>query len=536
MPDHAFSPGVNLIDLIGSKAFFLPLITGCGGIAAVVLKRTFAPDVHSHGTDAVIEAYHNGRGLVPRRLTWITILAASFTIGTGGSAGREGPAALIGASLGSTFSRLFRLDDKTRRLVLLMGLSAGLSAVIGAPLGSAFFAVEFLYREIHFESEALIYALVAAVAGYFVSTSIHGWSAAFSLPELSQGRDLKHFFWFVILGLTGGILASLIPTIFYKIKEGFDRMTVPAWLKAGIGGAMVGAVGIFVPTILGTGEHFLQQVMVEHLSIALLLIVLFAKIFTFSVTLGSGGSGGVLFPSLFIGAALGAVISAISGTLQAPMVLVGMATIFAAAGRTPMAALLMVPEITGDYSLLPPTALAVSLSYLIQTLIADRQEYPTLHEAQPANIWASPTHHGEVLTEGIKLLQKGGIHLPPEIDLPDLEALLAIGYPVPLGAGGLIIFRGTLRSEAAAVNKTLLDSPFGPGIWLLEIRREEKALFPDGQTCLEAGDNLIFLAPIHNIPDLNRQLEFPSVFANWLGRHEPEIHAKMMADSEKTGS
>ncbi len=506
----------------------LPFIVAAGAMVSRGLAHLLHTPSKIHGTDTVIEAFHTGHGELSSKSSWLTILKTSLTLGTGGSAGMEGPMALVGASLGSTVGRLLRFDEKSRRLIMLMGVSAGLSAIFRAPVGAAFFAIEFLYRGMYFEAEALIYTLISAVAGYAIIGSVAGWSHTFALPEGIAVTDLSHFVWFALLGASAGVLSSIIPTVFYTTKNVFVNMKLHDILKPGLGGFLVGLIGIWVPQILGPGTWLVQDLMTQTAPIAVLILYMLLKIVTFSLTIGSGGSGGVFAPSLFIGAALGAVFAQLAQMPQAPMVLVGMATIFAAAGRTPITALLMVPEITGDYALLPPTALAVAISYLLQTLIAEKMRYPTLHSSQPVDLYSSPSHHEETLIAGLRLLQKGGVDLSPDVSLPDLRALLQVGHPVPLGSGDLLVIRGNISPASSIAGLKLHENPFGQGKWLLEIRRRDEIIFPEGITSLEVGDELVLLTSVTELTSLFPLLDFPFTFENWLARHEPEQHKMLL--------
>ena len=398
---------------------------------------------------------------------------------------------MIGAALAVSLGNWFDVHAKHRRLILLIGLSAGFSAAFKTPLGAAFVAIEILYRDMSIEAEALIYTIVSAVVAYVVAGSIGGWESEFLVSDPGHIDSALQFTGIALLGVFAGLIAAAMPTVFFTIRNTVQQLPLPYPVIAVVGGLAVGLIGLIAPQTIGDGSQaFALEQMVLLPAWALVLVAL-GKLLALSITLGAGGVGGVLSPSLLIGAVFGAAFAQWLNMPIVPTAIVGMGTIFAAAARVPIGTLLMVSELTGGYELLPATALAVAISYLIQFLIAERLPYPSIHGEQPPTFWNSPAHQDQVLEAGIGLLQRGGIELPDGLQLPDLRALLSMGYPIHLGHGGLILFTADVAEHSDAVGKSLAQNPLGHGVYLLEIRHGDVAEQPQRASVLQAGDTVV---------------------------------------------
>jgi len=378
------------------------IIITAGGLVSGYLVFTFAPEAEGAGTDASIDAYHNRRGLIRPIVPLIKMLSSAVTLGTGGSGGREGPIAQIGAGFGSFLATRLGLSDSERRFLLAAGLGAGIGAIFHAPLAGAIFAIEVLYSDPDFEAEALIPAFIATTIAYcifnfFVSVTaatfghtFDGFGHLFTVAEDIRFRDPR-----LLLPLTGLVVVMVTASLiyvrtFYGVTWLFKRMSLRRKLKPAVGAALTGIVAIMayyalaglgntaqhdVLSILSFGYGFLQKMLSSPdgagLSIIVLLAVAFGKILTTSLTIGSGGSGGVFGPSMVIGGALGAVTGlafqkVMPGVVDRidVFVILGMAGFFAAAAKTPVSTLIMVSEMTGNYELLLPSMWVCALAYL----------------------------------------------------------------------------------------------------------------------------------------------------------------------------
>lgn len=392
--------GGSLEEWVGPYGLLLiPVVTTLGGLLAGLIVQLLAPEAKGHGTDAAIKAFHFGEGRVRFRVPFVKMVASAVTLGSGGSAGREGPTAQIGSGIGAIYAHLTRRPPHERRLLLLMGMAAGLSAIFRSPIGCAFFAIEVLYSQIEFESRALLYCLISAVVAYAFMGFFTGWEPLFSLPENLEVAQTHEYFFFAVLGVLSGIMGALLPTIFGTIHSFFERMPLPFFVKPAIGGLLLGVMALFLPQVLGIGYGWLQKAMNGDLTGGQMLLLSIAKAVAFSVTIGSGGSGGDFAPSLYVGGMLGGFVASLFDQPPAAYVVVGMASVFGAAARAPIANSLIVVEITGGFHLLPAAGLSVMLAYLIQTALSNYLPYRSLYESQVPSPVHSPAHRGEFFTD-----------------------------------------------------------------------------------------------------------------------------------------
>ncbi|GER92283.1 hypothetical protein KDW_64450 [Dictyobacter vulcani] len=205
--------------------WLLPLVTALGGLIAGIIVFTFAPEAEGHGTDAAIAAFHEGKS-IRARIPLIKLVASAITIGTGGSAGREGPAAQISAGFGSILGSVLRLDAQDRRIALATGIGAGIGAIFRAPLGGAILAAEILYRD-DLEVEALIPALLASIVGYSIFGAWSGWDPIFATPNNLAFSSPPQLIYYVVLGLLCGLVGRLYSNGFYGITHIFHHIPLP---------------------------------------------------------------------------------------------------------------------------------------------------------------------------------------------------------------------------------------------------------------------------------------------------------------------
>jgi CIC family chloride channel protein len=356
-----------------ARPWLLPIVTAAGGLLAGIIVFSLAPEAEGHGTDAAIAAFHQGKP-IRARIPLIKLVASAITIGSGGSAGREGPSAQISAGFGSLLGTLLRLDIQDRRIAIATGIGAGIGAIFRAPLGGAVLAAEILYKN-DLEIEAIIPALIASIIGYSVFGVWSGWSPIFATPGNLAFTSPPQLLYYIILGILCGLVGMLYAHGFYSITHIFHRLRLPNWIKPGIGGLLVGLIGLFLPQALGMGYGWVQVSMGPGLlSIPLWVILLlpFAKIVTTGLSIGSGGFGGIFGPGMVIGGMLGAtvwrlcyhVLPGIPAT-PGPFVIVGMMALFGGIAHAPLAVMLMVAEMTGNLSLLAPAMIAVGISSII---------------------------------------------------------------------------------------------------------------------------------------------------------------------------
>ena len=373
--------------------FLLPAV---GGLASGILVYLVAPEAEGHGTDAAIDAYHFHDGKIRARVPFVKALASAITMGTGGSAGREGPIAQIGAGLGSNIAGWLGLSARQRRTLMIAGMGAGIGAIFRAPLAGALFAAEVLYRDMDLEPEVVAPAILSSIVAYSTFGSIFGWHALFETPSFRFRTPLELGPYLVL----GGVVAlggRTYPQVFYGIRNWFKALGIPTWLKPAVGGLMVGAVGLFVPSALSTGFGVVQNAFQGQGTVLALLAIAAAKMLTTSFTVGSGGSGGVFGPAVVIGGALGGAVGLVFHQWQPALVpdpgafaMVGMAGFFSAAAHVPISTVIMVSEMTGNYHLLVPTMFVCMLGFLLV-------RRHTIYEKQLPARAASPTHQRQII-------------------------------------------------------------------------------------------------------------------------------------------
>ena len=351
--------------------WILLLIPSLGGILSGWLVYTFAPEAEGHGTDAAIEAYHDKGGFVRGRVPFIKTIASALTITSGGSGGREGPIAQIGAGFGSFLATKLKLSERERRIMLAAGMGAGIGSIFRAPLAGALFAAEVLYRDPEFESEVLIPAGISSVVAYCVFCLVFGWGSLFESQDFVFHNPLELGPYIVLAFVVVGAGILYIKS-FYGVHHIAKAINIPNHFKPTIGGLCTGVIGFFLPQTLSFGYGYAQMALDNQLPTLILLGLAFGKILTTSFSIGSGGSGGVFGPSIVIGGALGGAMGRIFHALMphivtqpGAFVVVGMAGFFAAVSNAPISTIIFVSEMTNSYHLLLPSLLVCSLGYLL---------------------------------------------------------------------------------------------------------------------------------------------------------------------------
>ncbi|MFZ0922031.1 MAG: chloride channel protein [Candidatus Acidiferrales bacterium] len=505
--------GGVLRQIIGPHGlWFVPIATTLGGLISGALVYGLAPETEGHGTDTVVKAVHWTGSVLRARVAPVKMLASAITIGSGGSAGREGPIALIAAGFGSVYANFFHRPERERRLLVLMGMAAGLSAIFRSPIGTAIFSVEVLYSGMDFEAGALIYCMLAAIVAYAVNGWFVGWQPLFLVPSHLYVAGLAGYGWYIVLGAASGIVATILPDVFYRVRDGFVALRVPTWTKPAIGGLFLGVLALRLPQVLGGGYGWIQEAIDGRLAVRLLLVLLVAKMLALSLTVSSGGSGGVFAPSLFIGAMLGGAFAGIFHQPPAGLVIVGMAAVFGGAARVPIATLLMVAEMTGGYQLLVPAGLAVMLSFLIQTKLSSFFKYGSLYEAQVAGQADSPAHRAENVRIAVRLLDQGKVSLPPQVTHLHIAALLQSGLALDLPDGSQLMV-GALRPESSWVGKQIQSRNLTGALVdtkIVAVLRGKSVLLARPDTALQPGDRLLMIAPPQAQADLAKHLSPPS--------------------------
>jgi chloride channel protein, CIC family len=483
--------------------WLIPVATTVGGLLCGLLVYSVAPEAEGHGTDAAVAAYHFRGGKVRPIVPVVKAVASAITIGSGGAAGREGPTAQISAGAASVVCDLLHLPDSERRVLVLAGMAAGLSAIFRSPLGMAIFAAEILYSGLASEFEVLPFTLVAAVVAYAVNGLFVGWAPIFLLPSnLAFNRPVE-LLGYAILGIVAGIVGGIEPTIFYGIRDIFRRLRVPKHVKPGIGGLLMGLLALALPQTLATGYGWVQMAMTGGLIGHLLIVLAFAKILGMSLTISSGGSGGVFGPNVYIGAMVGGWVAFIvdkwfpaAHLVPSAFVVVGMGAVFAGTARAPLATLIMVAEMTGGYGLIVPSMLATSLSFVVQRTVGARFRYPRLYEAQVEGRLDSPVHHLRLVEGAFRILEERAPLDLRGVILPDLSHLLRFGQSIGIHGGKGRIFSVSLDGAESPLAGRLPGEAFAgqDGLLPIAVVRGEEVLAPGQAGPIEVGDRLIIAA------------------------------------------
>ena len=388
--------------------YLVILVPTLGGLLAGWIVYTFAPEAEGHGTDEVIKAYHKKRGIIQGKVPIVKLIASTITIGTGGSGGREGPIAQIGAGFGSFLGRKLGLNTRTRRWLMASGMGAGIGSIFHAPLAGAIFAAEVLYSDPEIEAEVLLPSTVSSIIAYTVYSSVFGWEHMFIESNAVGFHSPKELFPYLILGIVLALISHLYIRVFYGVNDLFKSLKINKIFKPAIGGFLTGTLAltmimllddkVFVVDIMGGGYGILQEILtngVEHLGIVLLITIGFLKMLTTSFSIGSGGSAGVFGPSMVIGGTFGSAIGFMFYKIMPSVVanpvsftIVGMAGFFAAVANTPLSTIIMVSELTGNYQLLLPTMWVCTIAYFISRKW-------TIYRSQVPNMSYSQAHFGQ---------------------------------------------------------------------------------------------------------------------------------------------
>lgn len=384
--------------------WILLILPAAGGLVSGWLVYTFAPEAEGHGTDAAIDAYHHKGGHIRGRIPFIKTIASTITLTTGGSGGREGPIAQIGAGFGSFLATKLKLSERERRIMMAAGIGAGVGSIFRAPLAGALFAAEVLYRDPDFESEVIIPAGISSVVAYCLFCLAFGWGSLFDSPGFKFQNPLELGPYIVLAGVLV-VTGVLYVKVFYGVIALFKKLRVPNHIKPAIGGLLTGVIGFFLPYTLAFGYGIAQDAIFNRVAIPTLIALALGKIFTTSFSIGSGGSGGVFGPSIVIGGAMGGAVGKIFHMLiptivthPGSFVIVGMAGFFTAVSNTPISTIIFVSEMTNSYHLLLPSLLVCSLCYLL----AKRW---TIFENQVKSRIDSPAHAGEFMMDILQTMK-----------------------------------------------------------------------------------------------------------------------------------
>ncbi len=347
------------------------LIPTVGAFVVGMIIYFFSKEAKGHGVPEVMEAIALRKGVIRPRVVVSKAISSSLTIASGGSVGREGPIIQIGSAIGSVLGQFFKFSKDRMQTLVGCGAAAGIAAAFNAPIAGAIFAVEIILRD--FTVRQFTPIVIASVSATVVSRAFYGNVVAFTVPsyELVNPVELIPY---AVLGLIAGLVAILFVKVLYFFEDIFDAKKIPDFYKTAFGGLLVGIIGLFFPQIFGVGYEAIDLALIGQMSSWLLLALIFLKILASSLTLGSGSSGGVFAPSLFIGAMTGGLFGTVVHKLFPTMTagsgayaLVAMSAVVGASTHAPITAIMIIFEMTNDYKIILPLMIATTISSLLTT-------------------------------------------------------------------------------------------------------------------------------------------------------------------------
>lgn len=390
-----------------------------GGLVNGLIAHFFCPEIRGSGVDYLIARFHRHEGRMRGRVAIFKSIATVFTLAGGGSAGKEGPAAQIGAGFSAFFANRLNIGARARRTLLLAGAAAGLGAIFHAPLAGALTAVEMIYKE-DLESDAIVPCIIASIVSYLVSVTFSGAGPLYAASDLHfQVTDVPAY---IVLGFVCFLAGFVFVRVYGAVFSAFTRLPVHPILKPLIGAIFVFAIALVVPRVTGSSSEVLQTMFnreakyesADPLNVLVFFSLLtLSKILATSFTVGSGSAGGLYGPSLLIGASLGLSVAALQRIFipglevsYVSFALVGMGAFYSGIASAPIAAIIFVCELVGNYVLLPP----LMIVSIITLVLSHRW---SIYSNQVTNRFESPAHHWDMRTDLLEkiTIESSGISL-----------------------------------------------------------------------------------------------------------------------------
>ncbi len=353
----------------GGYKWWIVIIPAVGGLLAGPIIYYFAKEAKGHGVPEVMDAVARKGGIIRPQVAAVKALASAICIGSGGSAGREGPIIQIGSAIGSTIGQIFKMSGNRVKILVGCGAAAGISAVFNAPLAGIIFSLEIILGDFAIKTFAPV--LLSSVLASVITRFFLGNHPAFEIPsyELVSAWEIPLY---VILGVICGFVALMFTRVLGWSENFFDNLKIPEISKPAIGGFLLGIIGIFYPQVFADGYSTIDVALYGRMAFGLLFILIFLKVAATSLTLGSGNSGGIFAPSLFMGAMAGGAFGTLAHSLfptitatPGAYALVGMAALVGGTTHAPITAILIIFEMTNDYRIILPLMIAVTFSTLV---------------------------------------------------------------------------------------------------------------------------------------------------------------------------
>ncbi|MCX5877189.1 MAG: chloride channel protein [Deltaproteobacteria bacterium] len=374
--DYVFVGGSALLGLAqgGLHLLLLPLIPICGMVLLIPLSLLFPGEINGYGFPKFLRQVNLEGGIIRFRTIFLKIVSCALTIGTGGSAGVEGPIAQVGGAVGSQFGQFFRVSGSRMKIFIAAGCAGGVAAMFNAPIAGVFFAAEIVLLGTY-EIGSFAALVISSAMATVVSRGYYGASPAFPIPAYEMVNSLVEIPLYSLMGVVMGLVAVLHIHVFYTIRDRFAMLGLHPQLKPLLGALALGILAMGFPQIMGDGYHYLEEVLAGHGVLWVMAALIFFKIAATALTLGSGGAGGVFAPALFIGAVTGGTFGSVAHTLlpqhtanPGAYAAVGIGAFLAAATHAPLTAIFLLFEMTGNYLIIIP----IMLSSIIGTVVAAR--------------------------------------------------------------------------------------------------------------------------------------------------------------------
>ncbi|MFF9819776.1 chloride channel protein [Streptomyces sp. NPDC014006] len=463
--DYAAAPGADHPHLSSVGPYFVLLAPVAGGLLYGPLVNRFAKEARGHGVPEVMLAVAQRGGRISPKVAVVKTLASALTIGSGGSVGREGPIVQIGSALGSTLGRVTKVSEGRMKLLVACGAAGGIAATFNAPLAGVFFAMELILGTL--SAEAFGATVLASVTASVIGRAAFGDVAFLNLPSFRVDHFAQYGL-FALLGVVAAVVGVGFTRVLYLIEDACDwAWRGPEWLRPAAGGLALGAVLLALPEMYGVGYPVLEKATEGKYAVTFLILLLVGKMVATSLTIGIGGSGGVFAPSLFIGAMLGAAYGAgvqhllpgAAGPAGA-YALVGMGAVFAGASRAPVTAVVILFELTGQYSIILPLMLAIVLATAISRLLT-RDTIYTLKLRRRGIDLEGPAPGARIGGQRVgSVMDPVPSPLPASTPLTDAADLLSLSghgaLPVVNASGHYV---GVVTAQAVA--ETLAEQPYG---------------------------------------------------------------------------
>jgi len=414
-----FIPGYALATQGGWYILLLPLVPISGIVLLIPLAILFPGEIYGYGFTKFLRKVNIRGGSMKFRKNILKIISCSLTIGTGNSAGVEGPIAQVGGALGSLVGKVFRVSGNRTKVYTAAGCAGGVAAMFNAPIAGVFFAAEIVLLGTYEIASFSVLVISSAIATV-VSRSYYGENPAFPIPEFHLVNPLAEIPLYMILGILMGLVAVVHIFVFYEIRDRFAAWKINTHFKPVIGAFLIGIIAMLFPQVMGDGYHYIKEVLAGHGVMWVMVVLIFLKIIATAITLGSGGSGGVFAPALFIGAVLGGAYGSIvhhlfpgatasSGAYAA----VGLGAFLAASTHAPITAIFLLFEMTGNHLIIIP----IMLTSIIGTAVASKlnpdsidtvdltREGIDIHEGREIAIMKS-IRVGKVITEEVDFISE----------------------------------------------------------------------------------------------------------------------------------